>query len=91
MTLRPERSLSRHPLFQVMLAFQNNPRPHLDLPGATISQLPASTGATKFDLQFSWWETPGQSGSGGLDSAVVYRTDPVSARGRSGAGVAGRR
>ena len=77
--LRPERSLSRHPLFQVMLAFQNNPRPHLDLPGAAISQLPASTGATKFDLQFSWWETPGQSGSGGLDGAVVYRTDLFSA------------
>ena len=67
--LRPERSLTRHPLFQVMLAFQNTPRPHLDLPGATISQLAAGTGATKFDLEFTWREAPG------LGGAVIYRTD----------------
>ena len=73
--LRPERSLARHPLFQVMLAFQNTPRPRLDLPGATISQLPAATAATKFDLEFSWRETPGPGGPGGLDGAVIYRTD----------------
>ena len=73
--LRPERSLSRHPLFQVMLAFHNTPRPHLDLPGATISQLPAGTAATKWDLEFSWRETPGPGGPGGLDGAVIYRTD----------------
>ena len=77
--LRPERSLSRHPLFQVMLAFQNNPRPHLDLPGAAISQLPASTATTKWDLEFSWRETPGASGPGGLDGGVIYRTELFSA------------
>ena len=74
--LRPERSLTRHPLFQVMLAFQNTPRPHLDLPGATVSQLPSGTGATKFDLDFTWRETPD---AGGLDGAVIYRTDLFSA------------
>ena len=74
--LRPERSLARHPLFQVMLAFHNTPRPHLDLPGATVRQLPAPTGATKFDLDFTWRETPG---AGGLGGAVVYRTDLFSA------------
>ena len=74
--LRPERSLSRHPLFQVMLGFQNTPRPHLELPGTTISQLPAGTAATKFDLEFTWRETPG---SGGLEGAVVYRADLFSA------------
>ena len=74
--LRPERSLARHPLFQVMLAFHNTPRPHLDLPGATVRQLPAGTGATKFDLDFTWRETPG---AGGLGGAVVYRTDLFSA------------
>src|SRR5580700_11339142 len=73
--LRPERSLARHPLFQVMLAFHNTPRPYLDLPGATISQLPAGTAATKWDLEFSWRETPGPGGPGGLDGAVIYRTD----------------
>ncbi len=74
--LRPERSLARHPLFQVMLAFQNTPRPHLNLPGATVSQLPSGTGATKFDLDFTWRETPD---AGGLDGAVIYRTDLFSA------------
>src|SRR6202050_2213871 len=75
--VRPERSLSRHPLFQVMLAFQNNPRPHLDLPGTTISQLPAGTATTKFDLEFGWREIPG---AGGLAGAVVYRTDLFTAK-----------
>ena len=74
--LRPERSLARHPLFQVMLAFQNTPRPHLDLPGTAVSSLPAGTAATKFDLDFTWRETPG---AGGLGGAVVYRTDLFSA------------
>ena len=74
--LRPERSLARHPLFQVMLAFQNTPRPRLDLPGTTVSQLPAATAATRFDLEFSWRETRSGDGSpAGIDGSVVYRTD----------------
>ena len=74
--LRPERSLSRHPLFQVTLTFQNTPRPHLDLPGATVSRLPADSGATRFDLEFSWREIPG---TGGLVGGVAYHTDVFSA------------
>ena len=38
--LNPARSLARHPLFQVMLALQNNAPVSLDLPGLSVSSEP---------------------------------------------------
>ncbi|HEX8867028.1 MAG TPA: amino acid adenylation domain-containing protein, partial [Lentzea sp.] len=51
--LRPERSISHHPLFQVVLAWQNSVRQELDLPGVTASMEPVFTGTAKFDLFFN--------------------------------------
>ncbi|MDW6064852.1 condensation domain-containing protein [Streptomyces sp. FXJ1.4098] len=48
--LNPERSMARHPLFQVMLSFQNNTRATLDLPGLDIAHQPLDGIAARFDL-----------------------------------------
>ncbi|MBF9134805.1 amino acid adenylation domain-containing protein, partial [Plantactinospora sp. S1510] len=51
--LAPERSLSRHPLFQVMLTLQNIDRAVLDLPGVRIESTPIAESApvARFDLE----------------------------------------
>ncbi|MFI9325866.1 amino acid adenylation domain-containing protein, partial [Kitasatospora aureofaciens] len=53
--LAPERSLSRHPLFQVMLTLQNNAPATLDLAGVsaagTTGEASAGLGMAKFDLE----------------------------------------
>ena len=47
--LQPERSLSHHPLFQVMFIFNNAPMPELKLPGLTMSGMDFHSGISKFD------------------------------------------
>src|SRR5262249_49761172 len=51
--LNPARSLARHPLFQVMLAFQNTPEAMLELPGIVARLEPVGLGAAKFDLSLN--------------------------------------
>ncbi|MFC5753957.1 amino acid adenylation domain-containing protein, partial [Actinomadura rugatobispora] len=57
--LNPARSLARHPLFQVMLTLQNNPRAAVDLPGLTVEPEPMDAGVAKFDLEFLLEERDG--------------------------------
>ena len=54
--LNPARSLSYHPLFQVMIAGQNNARAEVTLPGLTVTEIPVTTGTSKFDLSISLTE-----------------------------------
>ncbi|WP_281262494.1 condensation domain-containing protein, partial [Streptomyces milbemycinicus] len=74
--LNPQRSMARHPLFQVMLSFQNNTRPDLTMPGLDITDQPLGAVAVKFDLTVNLSELRAGDGSpGGLSGHVDYRTD----------------
>jgi hypothetical protein len=85
--LKPTRSLSHHPLFQVMLTYQNAGRNELSLPGLRVGVEDVDTGVAKFDLAlvFSAQDTapdtvhdaaPGSGGrSPGMEGSLHYATD----------------
>jgi amino acid adenylation domain-containing protein len=75
--LRPQRSLSHSPLFQVMLVLQNAPTATLEVKGRAQDSAPLSVEsfesgpqATKFDLTLSLAQGPE-----GLGGSLSYRTD----------------
>ncbi|MCP2163205.1 amino acid adenylation domain-containing protein, partial [Goodfellowiella coeruleoviolacea] len=69
--LSPVRSLSRQPLFQVVLAFQNQQTAEVELPGLHTEFRLAPTETAKFDLSFEFTERP----DGGIGIAAEYSTD----------------
>ncbi|MEU9670904.1 amino acid adenylation domain-containing protein [Streptomyces bobili] len=74
--VNPARSLSHHPLFQIMLALQNAPVGEFALPGLSTGHLEASTGTARVDLTFSLAERfRPDGGPDGLVGAVEYTTD----------------
>ncbi len=73
--LAPERSLARHPLFQVMLTVQNNDPAVLTLPGLTADPVPAGLDAARFDLDISLTEMTGRDGPAGLRGSVIVAAD----------------
>jgi len=74
--LNPERSLSRHPLFQVMVVLQNNEQARLDLPGLAVTSRLATTKTAKFDLTVAFAELRGPGNElAGIDGTVEYATD----------------
>ncbi|MFF7457092.1 amino acid adenylation domain-containing protein [Kitasatospora sp. NPDC008115] len=75
--LRPTRSTAHHPLFQVMLAWQNVPDAVLGLPGLAEEVLPADTGGARMDLVFSLTgrRAPGEGAPAGIDGVVEYNAD----------------
>src|SRR5690606_17398871 len=72
--LNPARSLAGHPLFQVMLAFQNNPTGRFDLTGLTVERHHLDAGVAKFDLSFAFRERH-EGAHEGILGAVEYATD----------------
>ncbi|MEV4129413.1 amino acid adenylation domain-containing protein, partial [Nocardia sp. NPDC049707] len=84
--LDPVRSAARHPLFQVMLSFQNTGQNSLELPGLTVSAVEMPIDMAKFDLQLVLSEqstvTPISTTNGahavapsGIAAELVYATD----------------
>ncbi|MGM7445642.1 condensation domain-containing protein, partial [Streptomyces tunisiensis] len=74
--LNPPRTPGRHPLFQVMLALQNNKPGVLELDGTRTELRPTATGTAKFDLFVDVLERHGPEGTpDGLTLHVEYATD----------------
>ncbi|MFE0320158.1 condensation domain-containing protein, partial [Streptomyces albogriseolus] len=74
--LNPPRTPGRHPVFQVMLALQNNRPAVLELDGVRTELRPTATGTAKFDLFVDVLEHQGPEGTpGGLTLHVEYATD----------------
>ncbi|MEV0299040.1 amino acid adenylation domain-containing protein [Nocardia sp. NPDC050710] len=74
--LNPVRSHEHHPLFQVMLAFQNLARTGFELPGLSMSAVEADTGTSLFDLQVTVSDTYDATGApAGITGGVTYATD----------------
>ncbi|MCK9898326.1 non-ribosomal peptide synthetase [Frankia sp. AgB32] len=74
--IRPARTLTRNPLFQVMLILQNTDAPKVLLPGLTVEVDGAPGIGAKVDLAFSFRERPDVAdGAGGLAGAVEYSVE----------------
>lgn len=57
--VKPPRSLSHSPLFQVMFILQNTPMSTVDLPGLTMHHIPGPQDTAKFDITLNMFERDG--------------------------------
>ncbi|MFH9197777.1 amino acid adenylation domain-containing protein [Streptomyces anulatus] len=79
--VNPARSLSRSPLFQVMLVMQTiDEYDAFTLPGLTVAVEEGTTGTSKFDLLFSFTEASANGAADGIDGVVEFATDVFDAR-----------
>ncbi|MYS87638.1 amino acid adenylation domain-containing protein [Streptomyces sp. SID5474] len=69
--LNPPRSLGRHPLFQVLIAWQSLPDAEFALGPLTARMTAVPSGTAKFDLTLNVGEQPGR----GIGGFVEFRTD----------------
>ena len=68
--LKPQRDLSRTPLFQAMFNLQRSILPTVKMPRLTVRPLPLNRGTSQFDLTFILVEQDGC-----LDGSVEYNCD----------------
>ncbi|MGW8637023.1 amino acid adenylation domain-containing protein, partial [Streptomyces sp. NPDC055793] len=73
--LAPDRSLGRHPLFQVMLTLQNNAEPGIELDGVRALAVPFGQVASRFDMSLTLRETTIDGCPGGLRGSVTGSVD----------------
>ncbi len=73
--LAPERSLSRHPLFQVMLTANATTPGDLGLAGLESEVLDVAGGSAKFDLSFSVAEHHDDGSPAGIGAVLEYAVD----------------
>uniref|UniRef100_UPI0028929BE5 condensation domain-containing protein n=1 Tax=Streptomyces telluris TaxID=2720021 RepID=UPI0028929BE5 len=73
--INPDRTSSRHPLFQTMLVLQNNTEGELVLPGLTVEAEPFGSVLSKFDLDFTFVEDRSSAGLPlGIRGTVLFAT-----------------
>jgi len=70
--LRPERSLSHSPLFQVMFVLHNEPSSELELSGLRLSAAGTDHSPAKFDLRLSLGE---MAAGGSLAGVLTFNAD----------------
>jgi amino acid adenylation domain-containing protein len=68
--LKPDRDLSRNPLFQVMFILQNAPAVRQEMAGVEVGIFPLPGESSKFDLTLIAAESPD-----GLRTTIEYNTD----------------
>ncbi|WP_157556766.1 non-ribosomal peptide synthetase, partial [Nocardia acidivorans] len=71
--LNPERSTARHPLFQVVLSFENLPDSTFELPGLRVAAVDFENDTAKFDLSLTITEA-GTAGEG-MYAEFAYARD----------------
>ncbi|WP_303627721.1 non-ribosomal peptide synthetase, partial [Nocardia otitidiscaviarum] len=76
--LDPPRTQAHHPLFQVMLAFQNLDPAGVELPEVSVTPVGTDTGIERFDLTFTLTDIADADGALGVH--IGYATDLFDAR-----------
>jgi amino acid adenylation domain-containing protein len=77
--LRPSRSLSHSPLFQVLFTLQNAPETSLQLPGLSFAPVDSRSSVSKFDLSFTLAEGP-EGFTGTLEYATALFDEATASR-----------